>query len=65
MVVRALLSLILILAFDGLAAAEVKSVATNGFEVASVVTIAAPADRVKLASGLVGCRADIIDACSC
>jgi uncharacterized protein YndB with AHSA1/START domain len=38
----------------GPAAAEVKSATANGFEVASVATIAAPADRVYAALGEVG-----------
>ena len=51
---KSLAPLILVLAVAGPAAAEVKSVAPNGFEVASVVTIAAPADRVYWALGEVG-----------
>ena len=43
---RGLAPLILALAVAGPAAAEVKSAASNGFEVASTVTISAPADRV-------------------
>ena len=38
----------------GPAAAEVKSATANGFEVASVTTIAAPADRIYAALGEVG-----------
>jgi hypothetical protein len=51
---RDLLPLILVLAVAGPAAAEVKAVAANGFEVATTGTIAAPADRVYAALGEVG-----------
>ncbi len=46
--------LILISAVAGPASAEVKSVTPNGFEVASVATIAAPPDRAYAALGEVG-----------
>ena len=51
---KRLTPLILVLAVAGPVAAEVKSVVPNGFELASVVTIAAPADRVYSALGEVG-----------
>jgi uncharacterized protein YndB with AHSA1/START domain len=51
---RDLLPLILVLAVAGPAAAEVKAVAANGFEVATTGTIAAPADRVYATLGEVG-----------
>ena len=51
---KGLTPLILVLAVAGPAAAEVKSVTANGFEVATTGTIAAPADRVYAALGEVG-----------
>jgi uncharacterized protein YndB with AHSA1/START domain len=51
---KGLTPLILVLAVAGPASAEVKSVTANGFEVASVVAIAGPADRVYSALGEVG-----------
>jgi hypothetical protein len=54
MLVRGLVPLIAVLAVAGPAAAEVKSVTANGFEVATTGTIAAPADRVYAALGEVG-----------
>ena len=54
MPVRGLAALILVSAASGTASAEVKSVAQNGFEVASAVTIASPPDRVYAALGEVG-----------
>jgi uncharacterized protein YndB with AHSA1/START domain len=51
---KSLVPLILVLAVAGPARAEVKSVAPNGFEVVTVATIAAPADRVYSALGEVG-----------
>lgn len=54
MSITRLTPLILVLAAAGPAAAEVKSVTSNGFEVTSTATIAAPADRVYLALGEVG-----------
>jgi uncharacterized protein YndB with AHSA1/START domain len=51
---RGLAPLILALAVAGPAAAEVKSAASNGFEVASMVTISAPTDRVYSALGEIG-----------
>lgn len=54
MLIRGLPALVLILALAGPAAAEVKSATPNGFEVVSIVTIAAPADRVYSALGEVG-----------
>jgi len=48
------LALLLVLAGAGPATAEVKSVTPNGFEVATTVTVAAPADRVYSALGEVG-----------
>ena len=47
-------ALVLALAVTGPALAEVKSATPNGFEVASIVTIAAPADRVYSAFGEIG-----------
>jgi uncharacterized protein YndB with AHSA1/START domain len=52
--IRGAASLILAAAAAGPAMAEVKSVAPNGFEVASTATIAAPAERVYAALGEVG-----------
>ena len=46
MLTKGLVPLILVLPFAGPASAEVKSVTANGFEVATMATIAAPADRV-------------------
>ncbi len=54
MMVKGLTPLILVLVVAGPAAAEVKSVTPNGFEVTSTATIAAPADRVYAALGEVG-----------
>jgi uncharacterized protein YndB with AHSA1/START domain len=54
MPIKGLAPLILALAVAGAAAAEVKSATPNGFEVVSIVTIAAPADRVYSALGEVG-----------
>jgi len=52
--IRGAVSFILAAAVAGTAVAEVKSVAQNGFEVASTTTIAAPAERVYAALGEVG-----------
>ncbi len=54
MLIKGLVPLILVLAVSGPVAAEVKSVAPDGFEVVSMATIAAPADRVYSALGEVG-----------
>ena len=54
MPIRGLAALSLVLAAAGPAWAEVKSATPNGFEVISIVTIAAPADRVYSALGEVG-----------
>ena len=54
MLIRGFAALVLALAVTGPAAAEVKSTTPNGFEVVSIVTIAAPADRVYSALGEVG-----------
>ena len=54
MPIRGLAALSLVLAAAGPAWAEVKSATPNGFEVISIVTIAAPADRVYWALGEVG-----------
>jgi uncharacterized protein YndB with AHSA1/START domain len=54
MLVRALAAATLTLAVAGPAAAEVKSVTPNGFEVATAAEIAAPPDRVYAALGEVG-----------
>jgi uncharacterized protein YndB with AHSA1/START domain len=51
---RSLAPLLLVFAGSGPATAEVKSVTTNGFEVVSVATIAAPADRIYAAFGEIG-----------
>jgi len=51
---RGLVLLTLVLAVAGPAAAEVKSVTPTGFEVVSIATISAPADRVYAALGEVG-----------
>jgi uncharacterized protein YndB with AHSA1/START domain len=51
MLMRGLVLLNLVLAVTGPAAAEVKSVAPTGFEVVSMATISAPADRVYAALG--------------
>jgi uncharacterized protein YndB with AHSA1/START domain len=51
---RGLLALIPVLGVAGPAAADVKSVAPNGFEVASTATIAAPPARVYAALGEIG-----------
>jgi uncharacterized protein YndB with AHSA1/START domain len=52
--IRGLAALIPVVAAAGPTSAEVKSVAPNGFEVVSVATIAAPAERVYAAFGEVG-----------
>jgi uncharacterized protein YndB with AHSA1/START domain len=54
MLTKGLAPLIVVLAVSGPVAAEVKSVAPNGFEVVSTATIPAPADRVYSALGEVG-----------
>ena len=54
MPIRGFTALILASAIAGPALGEVKSVASNGFEVASAVTIAAPPDRVYSALGEIG-----------
>jgi uncharacterized protein YndB with AHSA1/START domain len=54
MQIKGLSVLIPVLAAAGPAAAEVKSVTANGFEVASTATIAVPPDRVYAALGEVG-----------
>jgi uncharacterized protein YndB with AHSA1/START domain len=54
MLIRVLMPLIPVLASAGSASAEVKSVTANGFEVVTIATIAAPADRVYAALGEVG-----------
>jgi uncharacterized protein YndB with AHSA1/START domain len=54
MLIRGFAALVLALAVTGPALAKVKSATPNGFEVASIVTIAAPADRVYSALGEVG-----------
>ena len=54
MPIRGLAPLMFALAVTGPAAAEVKSVAPNGFEVTSTATIAASAERVYSALGEVG-----------
>jgi uncharacterized protein YndB with AHSA1/START domain len=54
MLMRGLVLLILVLAVAGPAAAEVKSATPTGFEVVSIATISAPADRVYAALGEVG-----------
>jgi hypothetical protein len=54
MPIRSLAPLVLVFGFSGQAAAEVKSVAANGFEVATTATIAAPPDRVYAALGEIG-----------
>ena len=54
MSIRSLVPLVLVLSFSGEALAEVKSVAANGFEVASTATVAAPPDRVYAALGEIG-----------
>jgi uncharacterized protein YndB with AHSA1/START domain len=54
MMIKSLAALIPVLAVAGPAAAEVKSVTANGFEVASMAMIAAPPDRVYAALGEVG-----------
>jgi hypothetical protein len=51
---KGLAPLTLVIAIAGPASADVKSVASNGFEVASAATIAAPPDRVYAALGEVG-----------
>jgi len=54
MPIRSLAPLVLVLGFSGQAAAEVKSVAANGFEVATTATIAASPERVYAALGEIG-----------
>jgi hypothetical protein len=54
MLIRGFAALAVVFAVAGPALAEVKSVAPNGFEVATMATIAAPADRVYSALGEVG-----------
>jgi hypothetical protein len=54
MLMRGLAPLALASAVAGPAAAEVKSVTPNGFEVATAAEIAAPPDRVYAALGEVG-----------
>ena len=54
MMIKGLAALIPMLAVADPAAAEVKSAAPNGFEVASTATISAPPDRVYAALGEVG-----------
>jgi uncharacterized protein YndB with AHSA1/START domain len=54
MLIKGMAPVVLALAVAGPAAAEVKSATPNGFEVASIVTIAAPADRVYSALGEIG-----------
>jgi uncharacterized protein YndB with AHSA1/START domain len=54
MLIRGLMPLFAVLTCAAPAAAEVKSATPNGFEVATTVTIAAPADRVYGALGEVG-----------
>lgn len=54
MLLKGLAPLTLVIAIAGPASADVKSVASNGFEVASAATIAAPPDRVYAALGEVG-----------
>jgi uncharacterized protein YndB with AHSA1/START domain len=54
MLIKGYPALILIVALAGPAAAEVKSETPNGFEVVSVATIVAPADRIFSALGEVG-----------
>jgi uncharacterized protein YndB with AHSA1/START domain len=54
MLIRGLAALIPVLAVAGPATAEVKSATPNGFEVVSIATIAAAADRVYSALGEVG-----------
>ncbi len=54
MLVRGMAALAFVAILAAPAAAEVKSVAPNGFEVASVTTIAAPPERVYGALGEIG-----------
>ena len=54
MLIKGMTPVVLALAVVGPAAAEVKSATPNGFAVASIVTIAAPADRVYSAFGEIG-----------
>jgi uncharacterized protein YndB with AHSA1/START domain len=54
MLIRSLAAVIPALVVAGPASAEVKSVAPNGFEVATMATVSAPADRVYAALGEVG-----------
>ena len=54
MPIRSLAPAVLVLGFVGQAAAEVKSVTVNGFEVTTTSTIAAPPERVYAALGEIG-----------
>ena len=54
MLAKGLAALITVLAISGPASAEVKSVAPNGFEVASAAMITAAPDRVYAALGEIG-----------
>ncbi len=54
MLIKGLAPLTFVIAIAGPAAAEVKSVTSNGFEAASAATIAAPPARVYAALGEVG-----------
>src|SRR5271166_4401642 len=54
MLIKGLAPLMLVIAGVGPALAEVKSVTSNGFEVASAATISAPPDRVYAALGDIG-----------
>jgi uncharacterized protein YndB with AHSA1/START domain len=54
MLVRGAVALIPVFAVAGPVAAEVKSATPNGFEVASVATIAAPPERLYAALGEIG-----------
>ncbi len=51
MLIKGLAPLAVIIAIVGPASADVKSVTSNGFEVASVATMAAPPDRIYAALG--------------
>jgi len=54
MLIRGLVPLAFVLAVAGSASAEVKSATPTGFEVVTMTTISAPADRVYAALGEVG-----------
>ena len=54
MLIRGLVPLAFVLAVAGPASAEVKSATPTGFEVVTMTTISAPADRVYAALGEVG-----------